>query len=161
MIPSIKFIVGLLCFFMISVAAYGQDIVPFRPDTTYNFKLDYDFKTKPPPPQGEISYTEYYDRPNDILPYVSVKIALLNLAENDFRVKVINNQGDQIYSRKMRLPMEFDVNLGFAEDLKEKLVPHLYHVYFFDKDKNLQSRITIEVTETGDFLLNDKVYGKL
>ncbi|UII31334.1 hypothetical protein LVD17_23870 [Fulvivirga ulvae] len=144
-----------------SSALRAQDIVPFRSDSTYNFELDYNFKTKPAPPHGEISYTEYYDKSSDMLPYVSIKISLLGLSENDFRVKVVNNQGNQVYSRKMKLPMEFDVELGFAEDLKEKLVPHLYYVYFFDKERNLHSRITIEVTETGDFLLNDKIYGKL
>lgn len=154
-------IVGFMCFFMAPVALYGQGAVPFRSDSTYDFKLDYNFKTKPEPAHGEVSYTEYYKRSNDILPYVKVTISMLDLRENDFRVKVVNNQGDQVYSRKMRLPLEFNLDLGFAEDIKERLVPHLYNVYFFDKEKNIQSRITIEVTESGDFLLNDKVYGKL
>ncbi|MBL6445601.1 hypothetical protein JMN32_04730 [Fulvivirga sp. 29W222] len=162
MTKYISLIIGVACFFIISVATQGQDAVPFRSDSTYDFKLNYDFKLKPPAPHGEITYGEYYDQStNEMLPYVTVNISLLWLGADDYRVKVINNQGVRVYSKKMRLPMDFNVDLGFAEDLKEKLVPYLYNIYFFDKNKNVNSKITLEVTESGDFLLNDEVYGKL
>ncbi|ELR73890.1 hypothetical protein C900_00054 [Fulvivirga imtechensis AK7] len=97
----------------------------------------------------------------DLLPYVKVKFDLLTLGQNDYRIKVVNGHGGSVFSRKLKGPMAFDIDMGFAEDIKDRIVPHSYSVYFMDKAKNILSQITIEVKKDGELLLNEQVYGKL
>lgn len=154
----------LLIFFFycacLTNALQAQQIIPFRDEASYKFVLDYNFEAKPPPPKNLISWSENA-RSSGLLPYVKIKIQMLNVRKDDHRVKVVNNKGHAVYNKRTKGPMEINFDLGFTEDIIHRLVPHLFYVHFSDKDKNIHSQVVIEVTETGKLLLNEQVYGQL
>lgn len=156
-----RVIIILICLFCFSNILQAQDPIPFREASSYAFELDYNFKTKPPPPKDFISMTDSSPATSEILPYVKVKFNLLTLGDNDYRVKIVSNNGGAVFNKKLKGPIAFDIDMGFAEDIKDRIVPHSYSVYFMDKAKNIHSRITIEVKKDGELLLNQQVYGKL
>ena len=56
----------------------------------------------------------------------------------------------------------FDLNKALsADDLKDKIKPHKYTIYFYTKEKKAISKIQIEVKENGDLLLNDQFHGRI
>ena len=138
----------------------AQQTVPFRDTASYEFILDYNFKRKSPPP-GDLVSNNQNRFSHDLLPYVKVKLKVLHLEASDYRVQIITNKGNAVYNKRIKEPMEIILDMGFAEDIKERLIPHLYYVNFLDKEKNVHSTITIEVAENGRFLVNDKLYGQL
>lgn len=150
----------VLIFFGV-IPAFSQDAIPFRDAKTYEFKLNYDFKAKPPASHNEISFVEQGNTSPEYLPYVKVNIKMLSLADQDYRVRVVDGHGQQRLNKKAREDMDVDINMGFAEDLKEDIVPNIYHVYFINKEKEILSKISVKVTSEGDLLLNGQQYGKL
>lgn len=139
----------------------AQNEIPYRVDSTFKFELDYNFKRKPPPPSDKVTLVDVPHTSNEVLPYVIVKFTVAEPLKNDHRVKVIDNYGRSVLNRKIRDDLKFDIDMGFAEDLKDRIVPHQYNIFFINQEKNTHSRITLEVTEEGDLLLNSELYGKL
>jgi len=142
-----------------AIHTQAQD-VPFLSTDDFEFKLDYGFETKPPPSQDRREYDTKVRYSAGPLPYVKVNFKFVDLPENAFRVRVLADK-ETIKNKKLKRVEDLDFDLGFADDIKDRVEPHAYYIYLENKNKERLSLIKIFVEETGDFYLNDKLYGKI
>ena len=66
-----------------------------------------------------------------------------------------------IKSRKLKFPDSYVLDMGFSDDVKDRVTPHQYTIYFYNKTKEPISKIAIEVAENGDPLLNGEFHGRI
>ncbi|MEQ8304706.1 MAG: hypothetical protein RIB47_15030 [Cyclobacteriaceae bacterium] len=136
-----------------------QDGLPLKPEADFELKLDYEFRNKPGIDRFEIDYSNTQEYSGGTLPYLKVSIKLLQLAEGEEKVKIITNLGNRIYSRKASLDKLIELDLGFTDDLKDRVAPHEYNVIFFNSSGD-KSFINLFVDDDGAFLVNGEKRGK-
>ncbi|MEQ9591304.1 MAG: hypothetical protein RLN86_01835 [Cyclobacteriaceae bacterium] len=136
-----------------------QDGLPLKPEADFELKLDYEFRNKPGIDRFEIDYSNTKEYSGGTLPYLKVNIKLLQLEEGEEKVKIITNLGNRIYSRKASLDKVIELDLGFTDDLKDRVAPHEYNVIFFNSSGD-KSFINLFVDEDGAFLVNGEKRGK-
>ncbi|HNP07717.1 MAG TPA: hypothetical protein PKN99_08815 [Cyclobacteriaceae bacterium] len=130
-----------------------QDQVPLKPSDEFIFKLDYEFRTKP---GGD-------GKPGGFaagkLPYAEIRITPTKLSDSEERVRITNNLGHKIYSRRAVVDNEMVIDMGFTDDLKDHISVYAFDIVFFSK-KGDESRITLFVEEDGTVLINGEKHGK-
>ena len=147
---TIEFRIVLLLLVIFFHVGYSQEPVPFEPKDNFGFELDYQFKTKSSTP-----------RVSQTLPYLMVKFDWADLNKDYYRYKVDNNQGQIVRNKKLKFPDSYVLDMGFSDDLKDRVTPYKYSIHFYNKDKKRVSKIVIEVAENGDLLLNGEFHGRI
>ncbi len=147
----------LIIYFLLPL--FIQEGVPFKPKDEYEFTLDYQFRNKAGVDRFEVDWSSTKKYSEGTLPFVTIKIKLLKLSEEEERAKIITNLGHRIYSRKASLDNEIEIEMGFTDDLKDHISVFEYDVIFFSK-RNDVSRINLYVDEDGSFLINGEKRGK-
>jgi hypothetical protein len=143
-----------------------QDQVPFKPKDQFEINLDFKFK---PRPNNALSSTVIdLEKPdtrgnssNLMLPYLYLNVKVLKLDEFEQRVRVETNRGTTVLARKAEPGMEAKLDLGFTDDIKDRVSSHEYIVSFLSKDRRHLSRIVIFFDEDGTYLVNGEKRGKL
>ncbi len=141
---------------------YAQDVnVPFLSDDDFDFELDYQFKTKPSN-MKDVAFSEReLTTTTDNLPYVKMKIMLKNTSEDHYRYKVIDNKSKTMLNRKIKGDDEFVIDMGFSDDIKDRVHAHQFSVIIYNKNKDPLSKIVIEFGTNGDMLINQNLMGKI
>ncbi len=57
--------------------------------------------------------------------------------------------------------MEFDLRLGFVDDMKDHVSGYLHVITFYDDDRNPVSQIVIEFDKDGNYFVNGQQRGKV
>ncbi|MBX2917040.1 MAG: hypothetical protein KF856_17350 [Cyclobacteriaceae bacterium] len=148
---------------LVGLSARAQEEAPFKPETDFEFKLDYSFKERLV--QERADY-EAYDPDKKVkssgpLPYLKTELKLLTLAANEVRVKIINNKGTTVLNRKATVGTILKIDWGFSDDVKDQVTSHSYTVLLMSDDKKIQSRITLHADSDGTFLVNGHKRGRL
>ena len=151
----------LLCLFI------QADDVPLKPADEFEIKLDYKFKNRNATSDNnyKVDFEETIAErerksSNSLLPYLMLNIKLLKLSDQETRVKAEAVGGKILVSRKVSEGELIKMDLGFTDDLKDRINPHEYNLYLLSPDKKETTRIHLLVKEDGTFLVNDKVKGK-
>ncbi|MEM6524427.1 MAG: hypothetical protein AAF693_11565 [Bacteroidota bacterium] len=148
--------------FLLPANVSAQDPIPYEPKENFRFELDYTFKTRPPPDTDKVSFVESNTpRGSQVLPYLKVKFEFSDFDVKYFKYKVQNYSGSIIKTRKIRLPESYVLDMGFSDDLKDRITSHKYSIYFYEKSKKAISKIDIEVAENGDLFLNGEFHGRI
>lgn len=160
MILKYKSILIVAIFWFSTTAADGQDI-PYLSDEYYEYNMDYTFKAKPPDenkfnPDGTKKLTT-----TDVLPHVAMSFLFKDVPPGAYRVRIEDNRSNVLRNRKLKKGLKLVLDLGFAVDLKDQVAPNEYYILVQNKDKESISRIVIRFDPTGDFYLNDELYGKI
>lgn len=154
-------LVGLLYLFI-----FVQDQIPFKPKEEFEVKLNYAFKQRPPSEHTTFRYdaqTKDHENQNSssILPYLILNLKVVKTSSNEVKLKVVSNRDANVLTKKIHDGFEFPIDIGFTDDVKDRVTAHQYIIYFLDDKKKEQSRIVIFVEEDGTFLVNGEVRGKL
>jgi hypothetical protein len=150
--------------FFISIVILFQTDVPLKKDGEFECRLNLSFRTKVH--DGPIvDYTEtVYERQKrqsaTPLPYLKINIVFHFLSEGEQRLQVLAN-GDNIRSKKINAGEAVELDLGFTDDIKDRVTPHDYIIFLSTKDKKVVSRITLFFTEEGDYLVNGIKRGRI
>jgi len=138
----------------------SQDI-PYRDEATYKLSLKMEFKVEPTPSKNYVDGV--FEKTHTIEPqlYLNASLELLALIDEDHRLKVTSNDNGLVISRKLKSPDIFLFKLGFAGQMKKKTTPNVFTIQFFNKKKEVTSRIILEIKEDGDFIVNGKHFGKV
>jgi hypothetical protein len=142
-----------------------QDIT-YKPKEEFEIKLDYQFKQRTldnPSSAVHLNETrrEHERRTStDQLPYLILKIKMLKLAENEVRVRIVNNLEQQVYNKKIDENTVIALDMGFTADIKDRVKPYEYSVMLLSPDKTETSRIFIQVEADGSFLVNGEKRGR-
>ncbi|MEM7107075.1 MAG: hypothetical protein AAF519_02530 [Bacteroidota bacterium] len=140
----------------------SQDKVPYEPKENFGFELDYTFKTRSAPSIDKVSFVESNaPRGSQVLPYLKIKFDFSDFEIRYYRLKVYNNVGIVIKNRKIKRPVSYTLDMGFSDDLKDRVTSHKYSIYFYEKSKQPISKIDIEVAENGDLFLNGEFHGRI
>ena len=151
----------VLFFFIVPLFVFSQgDEIPMRADSCFELKLDYEFKQKKLKSGTEINYMKLYEKNDtDLLPFVKIDISLSCIAENEYKLRILDNRNENRRTIKLgENPINFEI--GFTEDVKERIVSHQYQLIIIDKKKIPINQILFQVEKDGTFLVNGVVNGK-
>ncbi|MEM1406886.1 MAG: hypothetical protein AAGG59_08940 [Bacteroidota bacterium] len=159
---NLRNILLLLVLFLYRTDANAQEDVPYESKENFGFELDYTFKTRPPPNNEKVYLTENKSvRGSQVLPYLKLRFEFSSFDATYFRYKVEDHIGSVIKSRKLKFPDSYVLDMGFSDDVKDRVTSHKYTIYFYNKAKEPISKIAIEVAENGNLLLNDEFHGRI
>ncbi len=149
----------LLLFFTYS----HQGVVPQKPASEYEVIIDFRFQDRPPADQYKANFDlseEERKKTAGLLPYLKLQIKLLQLGSEEVKVRVVNNNGNLVLNRKASLDTTIKLDIGFIDDVKDRVLPHEFTVLFISDTKSPVSQIQLIVLEDGTFLVNGEKKGK-
>ncbi|MBP9924583.1 MAG: hypothetical protein KBF45_01235 [Cyclobacteriaceae bacterium] len=150
---------------LFSLLLCAQLQTPFKPADEFELKINFTIEDRPidePYKKGNVVLLEDRLRKDKggPLPYLKVKLTILKVADQEFRIRVLDHQGQLVSSKKVGPNVEIKIDWGFSDDIKDGIVTPEYTVLFISKDKKNVSRIYMLVQEDGTFLVNDEKRGK-
>jgi hypothetical protein len=153
-----------LSLFIGCVVLFLQD-APLKPKEEFDLKLQYEFKQRDQVNTNSVKFDETVAEAERrtstaLLPYVGINLKLLKLAAEEVRVKITDNAGKNIINKKIKQDDVISFNMGFTDDMKDRVTAHEYTVRFLDDDRKELSRILISVMEDGSFFVNSEKRGK-
>ncbi len=140
--------------------------VPYKPKDEFEILIDYQFKNRS---AADALTVDYSDTKEDldkkryaagVRPYLILNMKLLKLSSDEVKVRAINTEGRTVYNKKVMVGDLVKFDMGFTDDIKDRVGPYAVTVVFLSKDKKETSRIYLNVREDGTFLVNDEVRGK-
>lgn len=138
--------------------------VPFKPKEEFEIKLDYNFKPRPTADHNTVNLTDpqkaFQKANTGVLPYLALEIKLLSMREEKMRMRISTNRGDRPVLKKVGVNSLIELDLGFTDDMIDRVTSHEYTLTFFDADKTSVDRIVISIGEDGSFLVNNEKRGK-
>lgn len=136
-----------------------QQDVKFKPSDEFELKVDYNFRTRPVQ-VNSVNLENGRQKPGP-LPFVSVTLKLVKLLPEEQRIRIVDNRGEVIISKKIREGQEVSFDLGFTADMKDRVGAHEFVINFHGSDrKDVISQILIHIAQDGTFLVNGEVRGK-
>lgn len=143
-----------------------QKEVPYKPSGEFQIEVEYKFKQRPlVDNSASINFDETrkdHDRKQSsaVLPYLIINLKLLKLSEEEVKIRGVDNMGDVRLTKKAELDKQYKLDLGFTDDMKDKVTANEYTILFLSSDKKKHSRIILFVGEDGTFLVNGEKRGK-
>lgn len=142
-----------------------QEPVPFKPKDHFEIALDFKFRQRPSRDGNLVKLSETVadleKNNSSLLPYLYINVKVLKLHEEEVKVRVENNKGENLLTRKAEEGMSAKLDLGFTDDIKDRVSSHEYIVYFLTKEKKRLSRIVISFDEDGTYKVNEERRGRL
>jgi hypothetical protein len=138
---------------------------PYKAKEDFEVKLEYQFKQRPAAETNSVKFDESrkdYERrtSTSLLPYLKIRVNLLKLAEEEVKMKVSNNLDKSPYNKKIQIGTSLVLDLGFTDDIKDRISAHEYNLMFMSPEKKELSRIHLFIEEDGTFLVNGEKRGK-
>ncbi len=143
-----------------------QEEVPFKPSDEFQLELEYTFKQKPGIDHQVFDFEESASdkakkqSPGGPLPYLIINFKTIKLNGEEVRVKCVNNLGHLVVSKKVEVGTSFKMDLGYTDDIKDRVTAHEYNIFYLSPKKKELSRVHLFIYEDGTFLVNDEIRGK-
>jgi len=137
-----------------------QEAIPLKPLQEIDIMTNYELRKKPYVENANV----VFDQPDkesgtDLLPFMSINLKVKKWAEGITQIKVSDNKGKTYLKKKPTEEGLYDFELGFVDDIKDKVLPGKFFISFL-MDKKPIEQITIEIEEDGTFLVNGEKRGK-
>jgi len=141
-----------------------QEAVPFKPANEYEVIIDYKFQDRPVIDQTKVVYDVSDDKNRKTssgpLPYLKLQLKLLKLSSEEVKVRVVNSSGNLMFNKKVTEGTIIKLDIGFIDDVKDRVTPYEFTVLLYSDSKNAISRIHLVIMEDGTFMVNDEKKGK-
>ena len=153
-------------FLILLCSSWQTAVVPYKPGEEYKLDLDFKFKQRPVNDPSVFNYEETkqeHDKKQYAagpLPYLFINCKILKLGAEEVRIRVINERGDAVVSKKVEVESTIKIDLGYTSDMKDRVSPHEYTIYFLSAKRKELSRIHLFIQEDGTFLVNEEIRGK-
>ena len=139
--------------------------VPYKTSNEFEIRLDYQFKNREPADRNSIDLNETraeHERRTStaILPYLVLHVKMLKLSEQEVKVKITDNFGNTVGTKKITTGTVIPLDVGFTDDVKDRISAHQYNMTLISPDKKFTSRIVVHIEEDGTFLVNGERRGK-
>jgi len=143
-----------------------QEEIPFKPSEEFEVKLSFEFKEREGTNVNKIELDqtekEYQrSRSSGPLPYLNMSVRAIKLAPEEVRVKVQQNGKNVALNKKIDTTTILKLDLGFTDDIKDRVSPYEYTLFFLNQDKEPLSKVIIYFEEDGTYLVNGQKRGKL
>ena len=152
-------------FIFIMVFTLLQQEIPFKPSEEFEVKLDYEFRQRPAPDPNTVNLA---DSPNgyshrsasSVLPYLILRVKVIALREEKMKMHITTNQSSRPTVKKVSANSEVELDLGYTDDMVDRVTAHEYALTFMSADKQSVDRILITIAEDGSFFVNGQKRGK-
>lgn len=151
----------ILSIFIVA-CGFLQDTIPLKPNEEFEVRLDYQFKPRP----ASGAHTIYpgnqqvtRSASTDVLPYLVLEIKMLAVPVGKARVAISNNMDSRSAYKRVAINSMLQLDLGFTDDMIDRVKPHEYTVTFLDDEKEPVNRIVISIGEDGSFFVNGEKRG--
>jgi len=143
-----------------------EEQAPFKPKEEFEIKLNFEFRTRPLPDPNTVDMERTHKEltrasATGPLPYLFLNVRALALKPEEVRVRVIKNDEKSMLARKIDTSTVMKLELGFTDDIKDRVSPYEYTIFFQDSDKKNVSRVVILFQEDGTYLVNGEKRGKI
>lgn len=143
-----------------------QDNTPLKPMDEFEVKLNFEFKerTRVDANHVDLNQTQKeYERSRGSgpLPYLYCNVRVLKPVEGEVRFRVFENGTKIVMSKKFDPATVLKLDLGFTDDIKDRVSAYEYSIYYLNAKKESMSKIVIFFQEDGTYLVNGQVRGKL
>jgi len=145
---------------------FSQDQVPYKANEDFEIKLNFEFKERVRTEANRVdlnqSAREYErSRGSGPLPYLYLNVRILKLYPEELKMRVVKNGDKVVYNKKFDLSTLVKLDLGFTDDIKDRVSAYEYTILFVNEKKEPTSKIVIYFHEDGTYLVNGQVRGKL
>jgi hypothetical protein len=138
-----------------------QEVIPYKPSTEFEVIVDYKFQERPPLDNSkEYQATTDEKRKTGPLPYLKLQLKLLKLNSDEVKLKVVNSSGNTMYNRKATEGTVITLDIGFSDDVKDRVSPYEFTAVLYSDAKKSTSRIHLVIMEDGTFMVNEVKKGK-
>jgi hypothetical protein len=151
-------------FFLLAISFLQE--LPYKPKEEFDIKLDYQFRQRPSADNKSTvvmldeSQKEKERRTSSaILPYLSLSIKVLT-ALPATKARISSNLSQSISTRKVKEGTIIPLEVGFTDDVKDRVTAHQYFITFVGDDRTELSRIVIFIDEDGTFMVNGEKRGR-
>ena len=146
--------------------SFLQSEIPYKPSEEFHLVIDYKFKQRTMGTSATLDFGETVGehekkmRGSGPLPYLIIELKILKLAEGEVKVKAVTGNGKIVFNRKAEVGVIHKLDLGFTDDVKDRVTPYEFNIYFLSSSKKILSRIHLFVEEEGVVLVNNEQRGK-
>ncbi len=143
-----------------------QEQVPYKASEEFKIELEYKFKPRPMTDNSYIDLTETQREKErrtsggNPLPYLILHISFQQLSATEVKVRCTDNNKKNKLSKKAEVNREYTLDLGFTDDMKDRVTPYEFTLILMSDDKEETSRIIMLIEPDGTFLVNGMRRGK-
>ena len=143
------------------------DTIPFKANEDFEIKLDLTFK---PRDQTDATKTVVLDEARasrekrtdgSLLPYLKLHVKIIKVQPDEIKLKVFKDDGSAIQSKKVEEGLVFILDLGYTDDIKDRISGYKYVIQFYSAEKKQVSKILIEFDSEGNYFVNGERRGKI
>jgi|APTNR8051073442_1049403.scaffolds.fasta_scaffold00003_267 hypothetical protein len=151
---------------LFSLLLIFQDNPPFKPSEDFEIKFDLSFKQRSQLDNKTVHLTETEKdkerRTNSTpLPYLILHFKLLKIHPDEEKLKVIKDDKNFVLNKKIKESIELRLDVGFTDDVKDRISGYKHVIQFLSVDKKVLSVIVIEFDDEGNYTVNGELRGKI
>jgi hypothetical protein len=147
--------------FFLLISFLWQETVPLKASNEFELKINYKFEERPPVDGTKVVYdADQKKKGTGPLPYLRLELTLLKLSLDEIKVKVINSDDKVMFSHKATEGNVIKIDIGFIDDVKDRLAPYEFIAFLYSDTKKTTSQIRLFIMEDGTFMVNDEKRGK-
>jgi hypothetical protein len=152
--------------FLFALFLFVQEEAPYKAKEEFEIKLNFEFRTRPLPDPNTVDMEQTHKeltraQASGPLPYLFLNVRALTLKPGEVRVRVVKNDEKIMLTRKIDTSTVLKLELGYTDDIKDRVSPYEYTLLFQDDDKKSLSRIVVRFEEDGTYLVNGEKRGKI
>jgi hypothetical protein len=151
---------------IVLASVLSQDTVPYKAMDEFELKLDFVFKDRQRADPNRVDLDQSrkeYERSHGSgpLPYLFLDFRVLKQQPTELRVRVIENNDKLVHNKKVDIKTVLKLELGFTDDIKDRVGAYEYTIMLLNDDKKPVSRIVVYFEKDGTYLVNGQVRGKI
>lgn len=151
--------------FLILFLIHIQEEIPFKSKEDFEIKFDLTFKQR----ERDTKTVYLSESPNEHdkrnntspLPYLKLLVTIKLVQPEELKMKVIKDDKNAIISKKTEQGMEIKLDLGFTDDIKDRVSGYKHVIQFLSGKKDVLSKIVIEFDKEGNYFVNGEKRGKV
>lgn len=149
----------------IALVFFVQDTVPHKAKEEFEIKFELSVRQRADDDDTKtIRYSESvndYEKRTGLLPYLKLNVKIITIHPNEVKLKVFKDNGNAGFSKKAERGMEFKLDLGFTDDIKDRVSGYKYVIQFYTLEKKEFSKIVIEFDTEGNYFVNGERRGRI
>jgi hypothetical protein len=151
---------------LVCVLMLVQGAVPFKPNEEFEVKFNFEFKERQRDNANKVLLDATRkeverSRGSGPLPYLFLNFRVLKQDNGEERIRVFENGRRTIQAKKFDTNTVLKLDLGFTDDIKDRIGPYEYEIVLLSDKKDAVSRVVIFFEEDGTYLVNGEVRGKI
>ena len=151
--------------FLILFAFTGQEEIPFKPKDDFEVKFDLSFKQRNRDEKAvylQETRAEHEKRTSVTpLPFLKLLVKIKRLQPEEIKIKVVRDDKNVVVSKKAEQDMEFKLELGYTDDIKDQISGYKHVIQFLSPKKEVLSKIVIEFDKEGNYFVNGEKRGRV